>query len=122
LYRHLAWLTVLRFTLREKKSWENTTERGNAHFLAEFSTPESQSTLKDALNAYLSDSDVQAIMTHRGDKLDLILRWQYESATELYRNDNFSEYALFMLISSLDDLARLQGALKRIKNYPYARN
>jgi putative membrane protein len=27
-----------------------------------------------------------------------------------------------MLTNALDDLARLQGALKRIKNYPYARN
>jgi putative membrane protein len=26
------------------------------------------------------------------------------------------------LTAALDDLARLQGALKRIKNYPYARN
>jgi putative membrane protein len=27
-----------------------------------------------------------------------------------------------VLTGALDDLARLQGALKRIKNYPYARN
>jgi ion channel-forming bestrophin family protein len=29
---------------------------------------------------------------------------------------------LFVLAAALDDLARLQGALKRIKNYPYARS
>ena len=33
-----------------------------------------------------------------------------------------SEYILIVLTSALDDLARLQGALKRMKNYPYARN
>ena len=33
-----------------------------------------------------------------------------------------SEYILIMLTGALDEFARLQGALKRMKNYPYARN
>ena len=43
-YRHFAWLTALRFFLRERKPWENVSERGNARFLAKLPTPESQST------------------------------------------------------------------------------
>ena len=61
-------------------------------------------------------------MTHRGDKEALILRWQYEAVRDLHNKKLISEYILIVLTAALDDLARLQGGLKRIKNYPYARN
>ena len=121
-YRHFAWLTALRFFLRERKSWENTLEPGNARFLAKLPTPESQSVLKDELKTYLSDAELQKVMTHRGDKEALILHWQYEAISDLYNKKLISEFMLIVLTGALDDLARLQGALKRIKNYPYARN
>lgn len=121
-YRHFGWLTALRFFLRDRKSWENALEPGNAKFLARLSTPESQSVLKDELKAYLSDAELQKVMAHRGDKEALILNWQYDAVRELRKKDLISEYIMIVLTNALDDLARSQGALKRIKNYPYARN
>jgi putative membrane protein len=121
-YRHFAWLTALRFSLRERKSWENTFDPGNARFLAQLPTPESRSVLKDELKAYLSDAEMHKVMTHRGDKEALILHFQYEAVRDLYNRKLISEYILTVLIAAIDDLARLQGALKRLKNYPYARN
>ena len=82
-YRHFAWLTALRFFLRERKSWENAFESGNAGFLAELPTPESQSVLKDELKTYLPDAELQKFITHRGDKEALILHWQYETISDL---------------------------------------
>jgi putative membrane protein len=121
-YRHFAWLTALRFYLRDRKPWENTSEPGNARYLASFPTPESQSSLKEELKAYLSDAEVQKVLAHRGDKEALILHWQYDAVEDLHKKDLLSEFILLMLTGKLDDLARLQGALKRMKNYPYARN
>jgi ion channel-forming bestrophin family protein len=121
-YRHFAWLTALRFLLRERKSWENTLESGNARFLANLSPPESQSILQEELSPYLSADETQEFMTHGGDKEALLLHWQYRSIRNLYAENRFSELMLTVLLASLDDLARLQGALKRIKSYPYARN
>lgn len=121
-YRHLAWLTALRFTLREKRSWENRSERGNARFLAGLPTPESQSTLTDELRAYFSDHDMNAWKTYSGDKLDIILRWQYNAISDLYSKNLFNEHVLIALMSAFDELVRVQGALRRVKNYPYARN
>jgi ion channel-forming bestrophin family protein len=121
-YRHFAWLTALRFFLRERKPWENTLEWGNARFLNKYPTPESQSALKDELKTYLSDAELQKVMAHRGDKEALILRWQYEAISDLHNKKLISEVILTALIAALDDLARLQGALKRLKSYPYARN
>jgi len=121
-YRHFAWLTALRFFLRERKTWENISEKGNAWYLAKLPTPESQSALKDELKTYLPDAEQQKILAHRGDKEAFILRLQYEAVSDLYNKKFISEYILTVLIGALDDLARLQGALKRIKSYPYARN
>lgn len=121
-HRHFAWLTALRFSLREIKAWENTREAGNAKFLAKLPTPESQSVLKDELKTYLSEAEFQSAITHRGDKDAFILHRQYEAVRDLYDKKLISEFILIVLTSALDDLSRLQGALKRIKNYPYARN
>jgi putative membrane protein len=121
-YRHFAWLTALRFYLRERKPWENTSEPGNARYLAKLPTPESQSNLRDALRAHLSDAEFQQVFAHRGDKEALILRWQYDAVRDLHRKNLISEFLLIMLTNALDDLARSLGALKRLKNYPYARN
>ena len=121
-YRHFAWLTAMRFFLRERKVWENTFEPGNARYLAKFPTPESQSNLKDELKAYLSDAEFQKVLAHRGDKEALILHGQYDAVRDLCKKKLCSEFILIVLTGALDDLARLQGALKRMKNYPYARN
>ena len=121
-YRHFAWLTALRFFLRARRSWENTAEPGNARFLAKLPTPESQSNLESELTTCLSDAELQKFMAHRGDKEALILHWQYQAVSDLQRKGRISEYILLVLTGALDELARLQGALKRIKNYPYARN
>ena len=121
-YRHFAWLTALRFFLRERKTWENALERGNARFLARLPTPESQSALKDELKTYLSDAELQKVLTHRGDKEAFILHGQYEAVRDLYDRKLINEFIAIVLTGVLDDLVRLQGGLKRIKNYPYARN
>ena len=73
-YRHFAWLTALRFVLRDPKPWENTSGGGQRQFLAALPTPESQSTLKDELAKYLPDAELQKVLAHRGDKEALILQ------------------------------------------------
>ncbi|RCW81928.1 bestrophin family ion channel [Phyllobacterium bourgognense] len=121
-YRHFAWLTSLRFYLRDSRSWENRFDAGNIRFLAKIPSPESTSALDDELKNYLSDDEVQKIMACSGDKESLILDWQYEALRKLRKQNLISEYMFIGLIARLDDLSRLQGGLKLIKNYPYPRN
>jgi putative membrane protein len=121
-YRHFAWLTALRFFLRAAKPWENTSERGNVAFLAGLPAPERQSALQDEMKTLLSDAELQQVLSHPGDKEALILHWQYQAIADLHSRKLISEYMFFVSTGALDDLARLQGALKRIKNCPYARN
>jgi ion channel-forming bestrophin family protein len=120
--RHFAWLTALRFFLRDKRSWENRFDPGNIRFLAQIPSPESSSSLEEELKSYLSDVEVQKVMTHSGDRESLILDWQYEAVRNLHKQNLVSEYMFTVLTAALDELARLQGGLKLIKNYPYPRN
>ena len=83
-YRHFAWLTSLRFFLREGRVWENAGERGNVRFLAGLHTPESKSVLKDELATCLSEAELQKMLTHRGDKEALILSWQFQAVGDLH--------------------------------------
>ena len=121
-YRHFAWLTVLRFSLRAEKVWENTYEPGNAKYLAALPTPESQSKLEDELKAYFSDDELEKVVSHRGDKEALILNRQYRGVGDLMKEQIIAPAVYLSLTNVLDDIVRLQGTSKRIKNYPYARN
>jgi putative membrane protein len=121
-YRHFAWLTALRFYLRQTRSWENTFDRGNVSYLARLPSPESQSVLEDELKSYLSDAELQKFKAHRGDKEALLLQWQYDAVKDLHSRSLISELIFTILAGALDELLRLQGGLKRVKNYPYSRN
>ena len=91
-------------------------------FLAVLPTPESQSVLDEELGKYLSNEELHAVIGHRGDKEALLLHRQYRAIGDLHGKDGMSPTIFLSLTNALDDLVRLQGAAKRIKNYPYARN
>lgn len=121
-YRHFAWLTAMRFFLRAPKTWENTFEPGNAKFLAALPTPESKSELKLELAAYLSDTELQQTLAHKGDREAFILQNQYDMVAKFFDKRLISDNVFIALSAAIDEFVRLQGAAKRIKNYPYARN
>jgi putative membrane protein len=121
-YRHFAWLTALRFFLREPKTWENTYEAGNAKYLAALPTPESKSDVKTELALYLPEAELQKVLAHRGDKEGFILQAQYRDIGALYARNVIDTNVFISLTNAIDDIMRLQGAVKRIKSYPYARN
>ena len=62
-------------------------------------------------------------MMHQGDKesSDHLLAVN-ESIKDLQTKILISDYIFTVITAGLDDLVRLQGALKRVKNYPYPRN
>ena len=87
--RHFAWLTVLRFNLRETKKWENIHKPGNKKFLAALPTPESRSVLNDELAAYLPEDELHKLVAHRGDKATYILEAQFRALGKLFAEKVF---------------------------------
>lgn len=119
--RHLAWLTALRFQLREPKSWEAMQQRYNAEIREKhYTIEEYETTITDALKNYLSDDEHAHVSSHL-NKAAQILALQAKDLNGLKAQgliDRYQHVDLQRVIAALYDH---QGGSERIKNYPYPR-
>lgn len=120
IYRHFAWLTALRYQMRESKAWESTHKIYNKEYMAYYSIPEKESTLELELAKYIPAEEVLQIMATKNKAVQL-LGLQSKTIKELYDQgilDNFRFLEMHKLITTLYDH---QGKSERIKNFPYPR-
>lgn len=121
IYRHFAWLTALRFQLREVKSWENVKTRSyNRQFLANYKVPEWESSLEKELNGLLRDDERQYILSTK-NRATQIIAMQSAQFKVLNEQEAISDYNYVALVNLLKDLYEQQGKCERIKNFPYPR-
>jgi putative membrane protein len=119
-YRHFAWLTALRYQMREPKAWESTHKVYNKEYMAYYSVPEKESTLELELAKYIPAAEVLQIIATKNKAVQL-LGLQSKTIKELYDQgiiDNFRFLEMHKLINTLYDH---QGKSERIKNFPYPR-
>ncbi|MCZ8256031.1 MAG: multidrug transporter, partial [Polaromonas sp.] len=58
-YRHLAWLTALRYQLRTERIWESASSQSNAEYRKQFfPVPEKETPLDGELRKYLADDEL----------------------------------------------------------------
>lgn len=120
-YRHFAWLTALRFQLRETKSWENVkTKSYNIEYLRHYKVPEWESNLDDELKSFLDEEERQYILSTKNRATQLI-SLQSSEMKKLNENGVISDYNYVALENQLKDLYDQQGKCERIKNFPYPR-
>ncbi|MBX2934361.1 MAG: hypothetical protein KF825_08955 [Ferruginibacter sp.] len=121
IYRHFAWLTALRFQLRETKSWENVkTKSYNKEYLKYYQVPEWESSLDDELKAFLSEKERQYILSTK-NRATQLLALQSAQLKELNKQGFILDYNYVALENQLKDLFDQQGKAERIKNFPYPR-
>lgn len=118
--RHLAWLTALRYQLREARVWETADSRANAQYQRHYVIPERCQALDAALSRYLSTEEIAALTAADG-KATQLLAMQGRAVRGLLEANMItpSEYA--ELNSRIRELLDLQGQAERIKNFPYPR-
>ncbi|HMS30082.1 MAG TPA: bestrophin family ion channel [Saprospiraceae bacterium] len=122
LYRHVAWLTALRFQLREHRTWENTGIRKNVKYREHaFKIPEWDSNLDDELDPFLSVEDKLYVMTKK-NKAAQLLAIQSEHFIKLKRETKINDFEWSKVQDLLHRLTDHQGKAERIKNFPYPRN
>ena len=120
-YRHIAWLTALRYAMRQKKSWEAAMEHTtNREWSKMIHIPEKVSTLEDNLLMYLSPEEEDYVLT-KGNKQTAILYLQSRHIRELKDKGHIWEFAFIELENVLEELFTHQGKSERIKNFPYPR-
>ena len=118
-FRHIAWMTALRHAMRAAKPWETTSgHRTNTEW--GIRPPERDSTLENDLKPYLSDADLENILS-RDNKQTSILYQQSHHLKKLKEKGIIWEFSFLELEGILKELFTLQGQTERIKNFPYPR-
>lgn len=121
-YRHFAWLTALRFQLREPRSWENMTLKSNKHYQENnYVVPEWEIKLDEILKTYLSPKELAFILTKKNNATQLSAMQSAELA-EMKRKGIIDAMEWTQLQTALSKLTDDQGRAERIKNFPYPRN
>jgi putative membrane protein len=121
LYRHIAWLTALRYQLREPRAWEHFDRHDNAGFRAgRFTVPEHDGALPNEL-ARLLGPDESAHVLAQGNRAAAILALQSADVAALAREGALDSIRQTALLRVLAEHHEQQGKCERLKNFPYPR-
>lgn len=120
-YRHLAWLNVLRFQLREPRAWENIKGKpSNEEFSQRYTIEEWATKPDDIIPPYLPKGEWEQI-AHCKNRATQILNRQSSSLRQLREEGCISPLDYVELQRLLTELYEHQGRCERIKNFPYPR-
>jgi ion channel-forming bestrophin family protein len=119
-YRHFAWLTALRYAMRDSRAWETTNKAHNEEYKAYYSIPEKETSLEDELKKYLSEDELKYILTTK-NKAAQLLSLQSKATKQLFDNKEIEDYRFVEMQKAIKDFFDQQGRSERIKNFPYPR-
>lgn len=121
-YRHFAWLTALRFQLREPRSWENMQQSNNREYKkGRYTVAEWEGKIEDELRQYLTTDELTYILSKKNRATQLTALQSATLAT-LKKEGIINDFQWTALQNMLVRLTDEQGRAERIKNFPYPRN
>ena len=121
IYRHIAWLTALRYAMRESRPWEYVMqERANREWAKIMHVPEFETPFIEAVTPYLSKQDL-AYLENKGNKQTALLYLQSHQLRDLKECGLIWEFSFLELENVIEELFTHQGKSERIKNFPYPR-
>lgn len=119
-YRHFAWLTALRYAMRDNRAWETSSKSYNKEYKEFYVIPEKETTLEHELAKYISADELKYILTTKNRAAQLI-SLQSKTAKQLFANKEIDSYQFVEMQKSIKDFFEQQGRSERIKNFPYPR-
>lgn len=119
--RHYAWLTALRFQLREPRAWENMGTAQFDEYAKKYEVPERTSKLEDELKKYLAEDELQYIISKKNRATQLMAA-QSRELSEAYAKGDINDFQWTQINQQLVKFTDDQGKAERIKNFPYPRN
>ncbi|MES2587410.1 MAG: bestrophin family ion channel [Bacteroidota bacterium] len=121
IYRHFAWLTALRFQLREPRVWEGIYKKHNVEYKNKwFRVHEHDNELKHDLEKHLSAEELNLIMS-KTNKAAQIISLQSQHLKRLLDKGLIEDFRHMELEKMLIEFYNQQGVSERIKNFPYPR-
>ena len=119
-YRHLAWLTALRYQMRDSKVWETLKNAPNAEYRKHYGVPEKENALEAEITKYVSPEETRRILIATG-KATQVLGLQSEALREMLSAGTIPANVFVELQKILKEFHDQQAKSERIKNYPYPR-
>ncbi|MFY0592029.1 bestrophin family protein [Roseivirga sp.] len=120
-HRQIAWMSALRYALRQNKPWETFKgAKSNRKWHEMLDLPELNIPLETELSRLLDKSEVEYVMSKK-NKANAIQTLQSNHLRELKDGGFIWEFSFLELENVLKEFFSLQGKSERIKNFPYPR-
>lgn len=120
IYRHLAWLTAMRYQMRDARAWETTGKAHNAEYLRFYSVPERETALETELAKYLPEGELNRVLAAK-NRATRIMGLQSGTIKELFANQEIVVLQFVDMQRSVKEFFVQQGRSERIKDFPYPR-
>jgi len=119
IYRHLAWMTALRYQLRLSKEWEHTELRLNGRFVATV-CEDYFDKLDGELCKFIPEVEIKQL-SGKANYATQLLRNQAERMEELKHAGYYDDFRHMELHQLMVRHYDNQGKSERIKNFPFPR-
>ena len=127
IYRHIAWLYILRHQLLKPTSWEHVSsvikshrkmsEQWRTELLAQF---EGEITIEERLKSFINEAEIKKLLAHKNGATQII-DLQSKVLQELREKHLIEDFRHMELQKILNDFYVHQGKLERIKKFPFPR-
>lgn len=119
IYRHIAWLTALRYQLRLSRSWEHTEDRVKGLYSPEI-CENYYDRLDGELITFISDAEFDYYKSKSNIATQILAR-QSQRLQELRDQGYFEDFRHMEFHSLIRSFYEDQGKSERIKNFPFPR-
>ncbi|NOS91757.1 MAG: multidrug transporter [Cyclobacteriaceae bacterium] len=119
-YRHFAWLTALRYAMRDSRAWETTNKAYNSEYKEFYIVPEKETTVEAELEKYISQEELKFILGTK-NKAAQLMSLQSKTIKDLFADKQIDSYQFVEMQRMVKDFYDQQGRSERIKNFPYPR-
>jgi putative membrane protein len=121
LYRHIAYINILRLQLRKTIPWATNREDYHRRFVSDSEELKEFDSAIEALFEKLDKKEIFEKVKHKGNIANYTLKCQFEVVTKLKRAKIIDDYEHSDLTKLLAELYNLQGGCERIKSTPLFR-
>ena len=119
IYRHIAWLTALRYQLRLSREWEHSENRVNGLYVPTI-CEEYFNRLDDEIMNFIPEAEFQSYKT-KANMATQILAKQAIRLQELKDQGYFEDFRHMEFHTFITSFYEDQGKSERIKNFPFPR-
>jgi putative membrane protein len=120
IYRHMAWLTALRYEMRSQRPWETTDRKHNIEYQRFYRVEERETSLDKELAKYISGEELKDVLT-ASNTAACILANQGKVLRKNYDEEQIHIAQFLEMEKGLKEFYISQAKSEQLKNSPYPR-